>query len=50
MAIDTVEKGFTLDAVTVFIDDALNAIFELTGERASDSVIDRVFSKFCIGK
>lgn len=49
-AIDTVEQGFTLDAVTVYIDDALNAVFELTGEKASEEVIDRVFSKFCIGK
>lgn len=49
-AVRTIDVGFTLDAVTVFIDDALNAVFELTGERASDEVIDRVFDKFCIGK
>lgn len=49
-ALDTLEKGFTLDAVNVSIDDALNAVFELTGEKAADIVIDRVFSKFCVGK
>lgn len=42
--------GLTLDAVTVCIDDALNALYELTGERTSDEIIDRVFETFCVGK
>lgn len=43
-------SGITLDAVTVLIDDAVNALSELSGKRASESVIDEVFKNFCIGK
>lgn len=49
-ALDAVEAGFTLDAAGVCVDDALNALYELTGEHASDDVIEEVFSKFCVGK
>ena len=44
------QTGFALDAVSVCVDDALDALYELTGERASDAVIDDVFSRFCVGK
>lgn len=43
-------SGMTLDAVSVCVEAALDCLFELTGERASDAVIDEVFSKFCVGK
>ena len=49
-ALDAVRAGFTLDAAGVCIDDALNALYALTGENASDDVIEEVFSKFCVGK
>lgn len=49
-AAGAIEKHMTLDAVTVCIDDALAALYELTGERASDRVIERVFERFCVGK
>ena len=42
--------GFTLDAVTVSCESALASLSELTGERVSDSVVDNVFSRFCVGK
>ena len=42
--------GFGLDAVSVCVDDALDALCELTGENASEAVIDEVFAKFCVGK
>ena len=42
--------GFTLDAITVSCEAALAALCELTGERVSDSVVDNVFSRFCVGK
>lgn len=44
------ESGMTLDAVTVSIEDAIQSILELTGERASEVVVHGVFSKFCVGK
>lgn len=42
--------GLTLDAVTVCVEDALTALYALTGQHVSDEVVDEVFSKFCVGK
>ena len=39
-----------IDAVGVCVDFALDTLFEMTGEKASDHVIDEVFAKFCVGK
>lgn len=44
------ELGFTYDAVTVSLEDAISELLELTGEKTSDEVIDRVFHNFCVGK
>ncbi len=45
-----VNSGITLDAAGVCIDDALNSLYELTGENANEDIINEVFSKFCVGK
>lgn len=47
---EAIKQGLTLDAVTVCIEDALNALFQLTGRRVSDEIIDQVFERFCVGK
>ena len=44
------QTGFGLDAVSVCLDDALDALYALTGEKADEAVIDGVFEKFCVGK
>lgn len=49
-ALSALKAGSTLDAVTVTIDCAANALLELTGEKASEAVVNEVFSKFCVGK
>lgn len=49
-AIEDLQIGMTLDAINILIDDALNALLELTGERATEAVVDEVFSQFCVGK
>ena len=49
-ALNAAEGGFGLDAVSVCLDDALNALYALTGEKADEAVIDGVFEKFCVGK
>lgn len=49
-ALDSLNMGETLDAVTVMIDYAANALLELTGEKATEAVVSEVFSKFCVGK
>ncbi len=48
--INGLDFGITLDAVGVCIEDAVTALCEMTGERASESVVDEVFSRFCVGK
>lgn len=49
-ALAAVESGMTLDAVTVSIEGAISALLELTGERATEAVVDSVFHNFCVGK
>lgn len=49
-ALNALISGVTLDAVTVSIDGAISALLELTGERATEAVVDSVFSHFCVGK
>ena len=49
-ALDALFGGMTLDAVTVSVDDAVSAILELTGERVTETVVDDVFARFCVGK
>ncbi len=49
-AIATIRTGITLDAVTVIIEDAINSLLELTGERTTEAVTDQVFHHFCVGK
>ena len=49
-AIDTLKSGFTIDAVGICVDDALNALATLTGKRVTTAVADEIFKKFCVGK
>ena len=49
-AIGALQAGFTLDAVTVSLEDAISALLTLTGKRVSEAVVETVFSRFCIGK
>lgn len=44
------DAGMTFDAVTVSIEEAVAYLCELTGERVTDEVVDRVFHNFCVGK
>ena len=47
---EALECKMTLDAVGICIEAALDALYELTGEKASEAVIEQVFSRFCVGK
>ncbi len=47
---DALITGLTYDAVTVSLEDAISELLEMTGEKTSDEVIDRVFHNFCVGK
>ena len=49
-AIEALNIGMTFDAITVSIEEAIAYLCELTGERVTDEVVDRVFHNFCVGK
>lgn len=49
-AINTLNSGYTYDAVGVCIDNSLAHLMELTGDRVTTAVCDEVFSRFCVGK
>lgn len=49
-AVQAIRAGLSQDAVAVSVDGALVALLELTGERATDAVVDGIFARFCVGK
>lgn len=49
-AVSALKCGSTMDAVGVCVDDALAALFELTGKRVTNEVTDEIFRRFCVGK
>ena len=49
-ALSGVQSGITPDAVGVDLEQALDAILELSGKKASEEVIAEVFKRFCVGK
>jgi len=49
-AAGALQKGYTLDVCYALLDEALSVLYELSGENASEEVIDAVFRDFCVGK
>ncbi len=49
-AIYALNMGLTVDAANVSIDCAIEQLLALTGKRASEEIVNEVFSKFCVGK
>lgn len=49
-ALEAIRGGLSQDAVGVSVDGALSALLELTGERATEAVVDGIFARFCVGK
>jgi tRNA modification GTPase len=46
----SLEQRLPLDFVSIDLRTAYDALGEVTGETASDDLLDRIFSEFCIGK
>ncbi len=49
-ALDGIAMGMTLDATSISIDTALDALLSLSGEKVTEQVVDQVFHHFCVGK
>ena len=45
-----VENDLPLDIVSMDIQEALEALGELTGEVTTDDILDQIFGSFCVGK
>ena len=49
-AVQGIEAGMPLDTAAIDMREALSLLTQITGENATEAVIDRVFANFCVGK
>ena len=47
---ESVAMGMTMDAITVSLQETIDYLLELTGEKAGEEIVDSVFHNFCVGK
>ena len=43
-------SGFTPDLISIDITEAASALGGITGQEVADEMIDKIFSRFCVGK
>ncbi len=47
---EALAAGFTPDAILTDVEEALDALGELTGRTAREEIVSGIFSRFCVGK
>ena len=47
---EALASGFTPDAVLTDVEEALDALGQLTGRTAREEIVSGIFSRFCVGK
>ena len=50
LALESLEKNMPIDIVAISLKDVLSDLGEITGEEASEEIINEIFSRFCLGK
>lgn len=48
--LNAIQEGFTADVLTIDLKHALDHLRQMTGETADEDILERIFSRFCIGK
>ena len=49
-ALKSIQTGMSAELIAVDLRGALESLGEITGENASQEILDQIFSRFCIGK
>ncbi|MFW5899854.1 MAG: tRNA uridine-5-carboxymethylaminomethyl(34) synthesis GTPase MnmE, partial [Desulfovermiculus sp.] len=49
-ASQALDSGMPADVILVPVQDAVSGLGEITGEVSTEDILERIFSKFCIGK
>ncbi|MCF0262773.1 MAG: tRNA uridine-5-carboxymethylaminomethyl(34) synthesis GTPase MnmE, partial [Sphaerochaetaceae bacterium] len=44
------DNNLPLDIISMDIQEALEALGEMTGEVTTDDILDKIFGSFCVGK
>lgn len=47
---ESLAMGMTMDAITVSLQETIDYLLKLTGEKAGEEIVDSVFHNFCVGK
>lgn len=50
LSLESLEKNMPIDIVAISLKDVLSDLGEITGEEASEEIINEIFSRFCLGK
>ena len=50
MCLSSIEEGYEEDFFTIDLLNAYEALGEIIGETVDDDVVNKIFSKFCMGK
>lgn len=49
-AIETVKQNMPVDIISIYINQAMEELGKITGVNVSESIINEIFAKFCLGK
>ncbi|MDR1927229.1 MAG: tRNA uridine-5-carboxymethylaminomethyl(34) synthesis GTPase MnmE [Oscillospiraceae bacterium] len=49
-AVRVFHEGFAADILQLLLEEAIQPLYQLTGERATEAVVEELFTQFCVGK